>query len=67
MLDLNYEEDSQAEVDFNVVMTGSGLLVEVQGTAEGDPFGRDQLDEMLGLAASGIERLTAIQLEAAGA
>jgi ribonuclease PH len=67
MLDLNYEEDSRAEVDFNVVMTGSGLLVEVQGTAEGDPFGRDQLDEMLGLAASGIERLTAIQLEAAGA
>jgi ribonuclease PH len=67
MLDLNYEEDSRAEVDFNVVMTGSGRLVEVQGTAEGDPFSRDQLDEMLGLAASGIERLTAIQREAAGA
>ena len=66
MLDLCYEEDSRAEVDFNVVMTGSGRLVEVQGTAEGDPFSRDQLDEMLGLAASGIERLTAIQREAAG-
>ena len=67
MLDLCYEEDSRAEVDFNVVMTGSGRLVEVQGTAEGDPFTRDQLDEMLGLAAGGIERLTAIQREAAGA
>jgi ribonuclease PH len=67
MLDLCYEEDSRAEVDFNVVMTGSGRLVEVQGTAEGDPFTRDQLDEMLGLAAAGIERLTAIQREAAGA
>jgi ribonuclease PH len=67
MLDLSYEEDSRAEVDFNVVMTGAGRLVEVQGTAEGDPFSRDQLDEMLGLAASGIERLTSIQREAAGA
>jgi ribonuclease PH len=67
MLDLCYEEDSRAEVDFNVVMTGSGRLVEVQGTAEGDPFTRDQLDDMLGLAAGGIERLTAIQREAAGA
>jgi ribonuclease PH len=67
MLDLNYEEDSRAEVDFNVVMTGSGRLVEVQGTAEGDPFSRQQLDQMIGLAATGIERLTAIQREAAGA
>jgi ribonuclease PH len=66
MLDLCYEEDSRAEVDFNVVMTGSGRLVEVQGTAEGEPFTRDQLDEMIGLAATGIERLTAIQREAAG-
>jgi len=48
-------------------MTGSGRLVEVQGTAEGDPFTRDQLDEMLGLAATGIEELTAIQREATGA
>lgn len=66
MLDLCYEEDARAEVDFNVVMTGSGRLVEVQGTAEGQPFTRDQLDEMIGLAAIGIERLTAIQREAAG-
>jgi ribonuclease PH len=67
MLDLCYEEDARAEVDFNVVMTGGGSLVEVQGTAEGAPFSREQLDEMIGLAASGIERLTAIQREAAGA
>jgi ribonuclease PH len=67
MLDLAYEEDSRAEVDLNVVMTGSGRLVEVQGTAEGEPFTREQLDEMIGLAATGIDRLTAIQREAAGA
>jgi ribonuclease PH len=67
MLDLCYEEDSRAEVDFNVVMTGSGHLVEVQGTAEGEPFTREQLDDMIGLASGGIERLTAIQREAAGA
>jgi ribonuclease PH len=67
MLDLCYEEDSRAEVDFNVVMTGSGRLVEVQGTAEGEPFSREQLDDMIGLASTGIERLTAIQREAAGA
>ena len=67
MLDLCYEEDSRAEVDFNVVMTGSGRLVEVQGTAEGQPFSREQLDEMIALAAQGIERLTAVQREAAGA
>ena len=67
MLDLCYEEDARAEVDFNVVMTGSGRLVEVQGTAEGEPFSRDQLDDMVALAAEGIHRLTAIQREAAGA
>ena len=66
MLDLCYEEDSRAEVDFNVVMTGEGHLVEVQGTAEGEPFTRQQLDEMIALAAGGIEQLTAIQREAAG-
>jgi ribonuclease PH len=66
MLDLSYEEDSRAEVDFNVVMTGEGQLVEVQGTAEGAPFTRQQLDEMIALAAGGIEQLTAIQREAAG-
>jgi ribonuclease PH len=67
LLDLTYEEDASADVDFNVVMTGSGNLVEVQGTAEGEPFSREQLDEMLSLAADGIEHLTAIQREAAGA
>jgi ribonuclease PH len=67
MLDLSYEEDSRAEVDFNVVMTGSGRLVEVQGTAEGEPFTREELDRMIGLAATGIEQLTAVQREAAGA
>jgi ribonuclease PH len=67
MLDLDYQEDSRAEVDFNVVMTGSASLVEVQGTAEGEPFSRGQLDAMVELAADGIRRLTAIQREAAGA
>jgi ribonuclease PH len=66
MLDLSYEEDSRAEVDFNVVMTGEGQLVEVQGTAEGAPFTRQQLDEMIALAAGGIEQLTAVQREATG-
>jgi ribonuclease PH len=67
LLDLDYQEDSRAEVDFNVVMTGSGSLVEVQGTAEGEPFSRGQLDAMVELAADGIRRLTAIQREASGA
>jgi ribonuclease PH len=60
-LDLCYEEDAGAEVDCNIVMTGEGQLVEVQGTAEGAPFGRDQLDTMLDLAAKGIAELTEIQ------
>lgn len=64
LLDLAYDEDSSAQVDFNVVMTGSGKLVEVQGTAEGEPFSRAQLDGMLGLAEAGIERLGAVQREA---
>jgi len=66
LLDLCYDEDAEAEVDFNVVMTGSGRLVEVQGTAEGDPFSREQLDEMLTLAEEGIARLTEVQREALG-
>ena len=61
MLDLAYIEDAGAEVDMNVVMTGSGGLVEVQGTAEGAPFSRVELDEMLALASSGISRLLAAQ------
>ena len=61
VLDLCYEEDAGAEVDCNIVMTGDGRLVEVQGTAEGAPFDRKQLDELLDLAASGIAELTEIQ------
>ncbi len=65
-LDVCYEEDAGADVDFNVVMTGSGDLVEVQGTAEGAPFTRGDLDAMLDLAGSGIAELTKIQHEALG-
>jgi len=64
LLDLPYEEDSYADVDLNVVMTGSGGLVEVQGTAEGDTFSRAQLDQLLDLASAGIEGLVARQREA---
>ena len=63
-LDLCYEEDAGAEVDFNVVMTGSGTFVEVQGTAEGSPFSRVELDALLDLAADGIARLTELQRDA---
>ncbi len=63
MLDLNYEEDSKAEVDANVVMTDKGEYIEVQGTAEGKPFPRARLDELLGLADTGIKELMAIQRE----
>ena len=66
LLDLDYSEDSAAEVDMNVVMTGDGGLVEVQATAERTPLSRASLDELLALAASGIERLRAVQVEAAG-
>ena len=64
MLDLNYPEDSTAEVDMNVVMTGAGEFVEVQGTAEQVPFGRAHLDRLLALAESGIKRLVALQRRA---
>ncbi len=57
MLDLAYTEDSKAEVDMNVVMTSSGRFVEVQGTAEGSPYSRDELDELLSLAEHGIATL----------
>ena len=65
-LDLDYELDAAAAVDMNVVMTGEGRLVEVQGTAEGEPFSRGELEEMLDLAAAGIDRLGAAQREAVG-
>ncbi len=67
LLDLDYAEDSTAEVDMNVVMTGGARLVEVQATAEQEPFTREQLDELLELAALGIERIAAAQEEAVGA
>ncbi|MBP7621399.1 MAG: ribonuclease PH [Gemmatimonadales bacterium] len=64
LLDLNYAEDSTASVDMNVVMTASGRLVEVQGTAEGTPFTREQLNQMLDLAGAGIKQLIAAQRQA---
>jgi ribonuclease PH len=67
LLDLDYSEDSSAEVDANVVMTGDGGLVEVQATAERTPLSRASLDELLALAASGIEELRAAQEQAVAA
>ncbi|HEY7661304.1 MAG TPA: ribonuclease PH [Actinomycetota bacterium] len=66
VLDLSYEEDAGAEVDANVVMTGSGRFVEVQGTAEGEPFARADLDALLDLAEGGIAQLAKLQREALG-
>ena len=67
LLDLDYAEDSTAEVDMNVVMTGDGRLIEVQATAEKTPFSRAELDDLLELAAVGIEEIDRAQLEAAEA
>jgi ribonuclease PH len=61
LLDLNYEEDSQADVDMNVVMTGTGKFVEVQGTAEHDPFDDAQMAQLIALARSGIAELAELQ------
>jgi ribonuclease PH len=61
LLDLKYDEDSRAEVDMNIVCTGDGRFIEVQGTAEGAPFTRQQMDEMLLLAGRGIESLVVLQ------
>src|ERR1700758_697310 len=61
LLDLAYDEDSRAEVDMNVVMTGNGKFVEVQATAEGQPFGGAEMQDMLALAATGIRRMTEYQ------
>ncbi len=66
VLDLSYAEDAAADVDFNVVMTGSGRLVELQGTAEGDPFSRADLDALVDLAENGIEQLSEIQRQILG-
>jgi len=57
MLDMCYDEDSNAEVDFNVVMTGEGHYAEVQGTAEGKPFTKETIDSLLSLAEKGIKQL----------
>jgi len=64
LLDLDYLEDSSADVDANIVTTGAGELIEVQATAEREPFARDRLDELLDVAAAGIEQLTQAQHEA---
>ena len=61
LLDLNYGEDSQAQVDMNVIQPGDGSLIEIQGTAERDPFARDKLNSLLDLAESGIKQLIEIQ------
>ena len=61
MLDLCYEEDSRAEVDFNIVMTSEGKFIEVQGTAEGEPFARDAMDRLMNLGRDGIAELFKMQ------
>jgi ribonuclease PH len=61
LLDLKYDEDSRAEVDMNVVATGDGRFVELQGTAEGQPFTREEMDALLALAAAGVEKLFTAQ------
>ncbi len=66
LLDLEYEEDSKADVDMNFVMTGSGKFIEVQGTAEHVPFNKKQMDEMTFLAGQGIEKLIALQKKIVG-
>ena len=62
-LDLDYSEDVRAEVDMNVVMTGEGRFVEVQGTAEGTPFSRDELDDLVSLAEKGIVEIFGVRRE----
>ena len=66
LLDLCYEEDSKAEVDMNIVMTGSGEFIEIQGTAERNPFSKEQMDKMLVLAQKGIEDLFSVQRKLVG-
>ena len=66
LLDLCYEEDSKAQVDMNIIMTGSGQFIEIQGTAEREPFSKGDMDSMLGLAKIGIEELFAAQKKLVG-
>ena len=67
MLDLDYAEDSRCDTDMNVVMTGAGGFVEVQGTAEGVPFSRAEMNALLDLAQSGIGQLVQLQKDVLGA
>jgi ribonuclease PH len=67
VLDLEYIEDSKAETDMNVVMSEDGRFIEVQGTAEGNPFSREELDQMLGLGEKGMRELLQLQKESVGA
>jgi ribonuclease PH len=66
LLDLEYEEDSRADVDMNFVMTGAGLFIEVQGTAEHAPFSKEQMNAMTDLAARGIQKIITRQKEIVG-
>ena len=66
LLDLNYEEDSNADVDMNFVITGSGKFVEVQGTAEAEPFSLAELDALRDLALQGCAQLTSLQQQSLG-
>ena len=66
LLDLCYDEDSKAEVDMNVIMTGSGKFIEIQGTAERQPFAKEDMDKMLGLAKIGIDELFSVQRKLVG-
>lgn len=66
LLDLDYHEDYRAQVDMNVIMTGRGQLIEIQGTAEGSPFSKEEMDVMLALAGQGIDQLVAYQRQCLG-
>lgn len=66
LLDLEYEDDHRAEVDMNVVMTGRGRIVEIQGTAEGKTFSREEMDVLMGLATRGIKKLVALERKCLG-
>jgi len=66
VLDLCYDEDSQAEVDMNIIMTGSGKFIEIQGTAERNPFSKEQMDKMLLLAKRGVKKLINMQTKLVG-
>ena len=65
VLDLDYPEDSGCDTDMNVIMTGSGGIVEIQGTAEGEPFSRAQMDQLIDLAEAGIKQLISAQKDTA--